>query len=518
MSIGGPDLVAAKYGGLPYDYILRKYESTDINEDPFQTNDYIRALMKDTTPDAPYMEIDLPRNGNIDPRTGERRFGGQNSDDFLNNREIGKRGVSDPYLPDGTFLDFEFMEKDPRFAGDQIYWLKHRGYLEKMAREKKFTESTVGTPERGMSSSMAYQLQRANAGEFAQRFRNFEESKLSMGHSVQGMNGNMARDDVAVLSTPGLEIVDNIAQNRALTTVLTNTSNVGDLSTPDHEFKIAKYSMSKSTPGFPTMNNNRSWGFGSQDLAIQFEGQRVPKAVVLGIQEMINQKLNKVYATNVDYFKDSQVSQSVRMKLTQDYQPRNILDEGVIDSDMTGGDNFAKNAIKTRMLIDNIPSIAERTFLDLNVAEFMAQSVRSGKMFSESDLRDEVVNLLEKFGDVVGSEVSKQKSGLKFGDDAGMRREGMVDHRETESIKIFKYKSHGLSDKPNVRYDANEDVHKNSLMGFTVSKNMNSLEHASKYYEEDIERDNSHAIKKNRHKASAGKRVVGESEVDANDY
>lgn len=518
MSIGGPEVVAGKFGGLPYDVILRKYETTDITEDPHQTNDYIRQLLIDNTPDAPFMETDMPRNGNVDPRTGERRFGGQNSDDFLNNREIGKRGVSDPYLPDGTFLDFEFMEKDPRFAGGEINWLQHRDYLTKMAREKKFTESDVGTAEKGMTSSMAYRLQRDNAGEFAYRFRNFDESKMNLGRSSSGVGGNMARDDVAILSTPGLDIVDNIAKNRALTTVKSNTTNIGDLGTTDHEFKIAKYTLSKATPMFPSMNNNRMWNAESQDLAMQFEGQRVPKAVVLGIQNMINQKLNKIYATNVDYFKDSQASQTVRMKLTQDYQPRDILDEGVIDSDMSGGDNFMKNMVRSRMIIDNIPTIEQKTFMDLAVAEFMAASVRSGKMFRDSDLRDEVINILEKFGNVVGDEVYQQtRSSMKYSDPTEMRRQGMTDQRETESIKIFKYKSKRRDETNGRDYEMDHHI-KDGLKGIVYKKNMNVVEHASKYYEESEDRGNSLAIKKNRHKANAKGKVIGENVVDANDY
>jgi hypothetical protein len=82
-----------QYGLIPEKDYLDKIAVTSMYEDPDQIESYQRQLLKDRSPDPYLFESDAPRVNN-------------QSAALLNLRYGGARNNVDPYLPDGTFLEF----------------------------------------------------------------------------------------------------------------------------------------------------------------------------------------------------------------------------------------------------------------------------------------------------------------------------------------------------------------------------------------------------------------------------
>ena len=96
-------------GGMPSWALLSKWEQSGIYEDPRQLRNYQRSELRDYSCDKPWLESDMPFNGGVDPHTGGTRAGGSHSRSVLNRHFGGARVNTDPYLPDGTFLDQEWL-------------------------------------------------------------------------------------------------------------------------------------------------------------------------------------------------------------------------------------------------------------------------------------------------------------------------------------------------------------------------------------------------------------------------
>ena len=112
-------------GGMPSHALLAKWEQTGIAEDVNQVNSYQRSIAKDFSSEKPWLESDMPRNGGIDPHTGQSRAGGSFSRAQLNMRFGGARNNTSPYLPDGTFLDWEFLNNKDTFVANKDKYSKN---------------------------------------------------------------------------------------------------------------------------------------------------------------------------------------------------------------------------------------------------------------------------------------------------------------------------------------------------------------------------------------------------------
>ena len=149
----GTGTLQGKYGDIPDNIILRKNEATCLREDPFTMEKHMRNILRDYSPDRPYMESDEPRSGGYDPRTGETRGGGSWSKERLSLRGIGRRSYSESNLPDGTFLDHigGGLEKDPRSISSDPNFREYDKQRRFRGRYVKFTnDNDMSVPESGI--------------------------------------------------------------------------------------------------------------------------------------------------------------------------------------------------------------------------------------------------------------------------------------------------------------------------------------------------------------------------------
>lgn len=233
------------YGTMPEDIYIRKIETTDLYEDPDAVNNYQRDLMKDFRPDAPFLASDQPRSAND-------RGGGTHSDRFLNLRFGGAPGdTSDPYLPDGTFLDHEFTERDPRGTTNEP---NMRNHIEQQYARASFinfgNDSDNSVPSQGISPQDMISNKNALFYQFKDRFKNFDES---LGGWHNGGSSFANKDIVGAKSNVLLDgtiinLADSSVRNRSDATTLLSADkrlSYRKYNTTDHRFKTAKYGFIK---------------------------------------------------------------------------------------------------------------------------------------------------------------------------------------------------------------------------------------------------------------------------------
>jgi len=294
----GPHSHRGNFGGMPNEVFLSKYEATCLPENPDMMNYHMRDILRDERPDAPFMESDMPRNGGYDPRTGESRQGGSWSRSKLSLRESGKRSSTEPYLPEGSFTDWHFLEKDPRS-------LRPDPDFQEYDRQRKFRgryvnyydDNDMSVPESGINP---YQMQmnvRGSQRWATDRMKWFSTAKDNWNAKRAG-HGVRTEHRVAQVTLDGevINLSDAMTANKSnFTDLLTNQYKIGWRRTTDQDFKVAKYGQVR-----PSANiSNQMWyknireGIDDRKDAAKFQDQTVPKTLVLMMQNIINTRMNK---------------------------------------------------------------------------------------------------------------------------------------------------------------------------------------------------------------------------------
>lgn len=235
------------YGDMPEIEYLKKISVSDYYEDPMDVETNMRNLLRDFRPDKPFLASDQIRSS-------DDAGGGFHSKRFLNLRHHGVAGdASDPYLPDGTFLDHEFMERDPRSLMTQPDMRKHveqqyaRGQFIKFYSDEDHSVPSQGIRPEDMISNI-----KGLFYQFKDRYKNFEESKDNWRNSGLGMNDGKVRIVNAAknVTTDGtiIDLTDTTVKNRkdAVAKLSADPTISYRHSTPDHRFKIAKYGFVKN--------------------------------------------------------------------------------------------------------------------------------------------------------------------------------------------------------------------------------------------------------------------------------
>ncbi len=274
---------------------MRKMEITCMPEAPHLLNDYNRQELKDTRPVKPTFASEDARGG-VDPLTGVRR-GGFQSAGVLSLRHHGKRNKVTPDLPDGTFLDWQFLEKDPRSQMNMPDMRKHREQQEARGKFIKFySDEDFSIPEKGITPMAMNQMIRQGQHQVKERLKIFDTSKtgfhtgnatvsqqLSVAEQtrfVSGEQNNVRSDgDVSTFS---------LGNRRNKTTSLSNDTSIGWKRGVDHEFKVSKYGKSAGAVRHAESDwyKNRSNTYNGHEIFRQVETKNIPKATAMMIVEL----------------------------------------------------------------------------------------------------------------------------------------------------------------------------------------------------------------------------------------
>jgi hypothetical protein len=383
---------SGSYGTIPEDVYLRKIESSAVYEDPNAVDDHFRSTLVDWKPDKPFFASDLPRSSN-DPG------GGFGSVERLNLRHSGGRSTEDPYLPDGTFLDWEFAERDPRGTATGPDMRRH--YDQQIARAsliKVYNDNDYSVPEQGINPARMVANIKSGMYQFKDRYANFEESQDAWHNGGTGLNkvrGLNGESDVAKYTMDGtvMDLADSTQRNRAdAVAVLSADPTIAFRhSTPDHRFKISRYGPVRASQFLKENDwtNNRLSAFMDHNSSVVIDGYRVNKQLANLIIDLQSGRETRQEVAKGAHYDDSRSAANRSSRLAAD-DVYKLMMMGVQTSQAPAA-NVAMEGqrVHRSAAVRRADSTAAREGTQYNhvVLDSMQQATRTGETKKKSDLR-----------------------------------------------------------------------------------------------------------------------------------
>lgn len=267
---------------MPLDLLLRKMEQTCIYEPESQIDDYQRQVLKDLNCDEPIFESDQPRYNN-------------HSESRLNLRHYGARNPTDPYLEDGTFLDFQFVEKDPRGNALEPDMRNQRSQLAHRISNFDFrNDEDNSVPESGIHPTHMVQNIKGQFYNVKNRMKIFETS-MDGRHNGSAMMNPLTKTGISLQTRDerSREMQDAKNYNRSLATSdLSNDTSIGWRRTVDHKFQVARYGDNRRKLSMSEANwmKNRGNTKVDHDVYVSWQDQNMNKNLALKMIDLSKQK------------------------------------------------------------------------------------------------------------------------------------------------------------------------------------------------------------------------------------
>jgi hypothetical protein len=278
------------YGSMPISKYLEKMEQTCLFEPEDQLDNYMRDSLKNTDTDAPLFESDQPRRDN-------------HSRERLSLRHTGRRTEAEPFLPDGTFTDFEFLNADPRGTAVGPDMMKHRKQQEARGKFIKMGyDDDMSVPSEGRSQARVIQDIKGGFYQVKNRLKVFDESMGTFNtsgvhHAVKTTQDRclQSQDEKAP------EMQDEICNTRSSKVAdLSNNTSIGWRRTTDHRFQIAKYNQVRSSMSKDKVDvlKNRENSQIAHDVFNTTQDVANAKSLAIKMIDLSNKKRNEMKAVN----------------------------------------------------------------------------------------------------------------------------------------------------------------------------------------------------------------------------
>ena len=251
-----------QYGLMPHSALARKFEITEMYEDPSAVESHWRDTVTDYRPDPATLASDQER---YDFHSGERNA----------LRHTGSRSGLDPYMPD-QFL--ELTERDPRGTNPDLN-LNATAIPQMYSRAKyinfypdsdhSIQESQVTAGEMNYKIRSGFEASKKRLKIFstsrgnypaARNFKSFNQSRKSQTVNPEDcMVGDICEQEMYGIKTPLYEHKSpNDPISDDATFHLSNTKPIGSRITTDHEFTVANYGLvrHKQMSDNPYLNRN----------------------------------------------------------------------------------------------------------------------------------------------------------------------------------------------------------------------------------------------------------------------
>jgi hypothetical protein len=295
-----------KYGSMRTEEYQKKMEYTDMLEDDDTVNKFMRRELKEIGPDTPFMESDQIRGG-LD-ENGDRTRAYQ-SKEPLSVRYGGRRTNTDPYLPDGTFLDHQFVGPghlvEPRsiMLGPDMSKLKEQG--RRRGKFVKFnSDASPSIAEKGWHpAAIAGQMADMRVA-FKSYYKNFSTALVGW-HS----GGTSSAESIGKISEQSLLASDQRyspiskleAIARASRTPHDNDAVIGWRTSADHRLKVAKLGHAfKSKPLSDVVSyTNRRSVKADHEIFDVIEGNILHRSLATAILKL-SEENRRVLASEID--------------------------------------------------------------------------------------------------------------------------------------------------------------------------------------------------------------------------
>lgn len=394
------------YGNMPISAYLKKMEQTCVYEDPNQLYNYYRESLKDLRPDKPLFESDQTRRDN-------------KSEDRLNLRHAGAFGsTEDPYLPDGTFLDYDGLQSDVRGTALDPDMKQHR--IQQEARGKfikQGNDEDNSIPSAGWNPTHVLRDKTAQFYPLKNRLKIFDESfnSMSAGTGINQAQRKTTAECMQETTSMAPEMQDETCGNRTnKVNDLSNNTSIGWRRTTDHMFHVAKYGMMRGQNTNVDTVKNRSNAHVAHDMAVSYRDQNVSKTLSLKMIDLAKQK-----QMGMDSGRDLQLGSSTQtQQRTQKITTADMAGMAVRDTDESqettahgqlAGEQTQHVTGAMTMQLDS--DRVGKTIVDPFIIEYMASVNRKMTPREVDDLRSSVLQSVECNGLMV------QQSNKKYNND-----------------------------------------------------------------------------------------------------
>lgn len=419
---------------MPIDLYLKKMEQTCLFEDPDMLNSYYRSTLKNMHCDKPMFESDQPRTDNY-------------SQDRLNLRHSGARVTTDPYLPDGTFLDFQALEGDSRGTAIDPNMMLHRKQQESRGKFIKFySDEDASIPSEGRTPS------RVIADIKGQFYRVKDQLKIfdtSIDSRHNGGTNQVLRTNAAECmqeqSARDYEIADAMCYNTAnVTNNLSNNTSIGWRRTTDHIFQVAKYGITRKNKDAKSQNflKNRQNATITHDVLVSYQGQNVSKSVGLKMIDLAKKKQNSLEFGNAAEFGKGKTG----IQRSQKLNPKDLsgmvkksIDTSQDDTAHTMLNGAQVSHVSGKMTQQRVDlNMKNKALVDMYIVSYMSNNNRKLNKNILSDLREEIVQSAD-FITLLNEQNNKTNSVMEIKNE--LLWNSLADFERGKSMKLQNYKN-----------------------------------------------------------------------------
>ena len=479
---GGSDMTEAHY--------LKKYEKTCIYEDPDQTEKYHRSLLVDARPDAPLFEDEEPRYNNY-------------SSDKLNLRHHGRRVATEPYLEDGTFLEFDGLQPDSRGAAFEPDMTKHRKQQEVRGKFVKYSkDDDFSVPSSGRNQARVISDNKRQFYDTKKRLKIFDASR---GNFIIGYNGH----DIRNPNTKCMQVSDERSREMQDEKCSTRKSRFNDLNidtsvtwkrSTDHVFQVAKYGMSKKSQAPSTQDflKNRANSRIGHDIMVSWNGQNVSKSVSLKMIDMAKQKYRDMKSANNVLFASSDVYKT--RKYGNRISPEDIIARrGNTASSHEQTANASLNGHQSQHIVGTMlkPRLDSNRFtkaiIDPDIIMHMSSVNRKLNTEQTDDLREQILQSTNIFDNLLIDQVNSKCAQIEKNNE--LLWDSIANHEKGVSMKVANYgriaeniavngpKNHNAIDCEEYKESQQTSAQRNGGLKPSDMYNMESAEYEQSQYE-----------------------------------
>jgi len=393
--MSGTESIVGSGFDMPYDLLLRKQEVTGIYEDPDDVENFHRSTLKDMRPLPALFESDQPRGGTDN---SGKSTGNNISERFLSFRDSGFQSNqnAEPYLPDGTFLDWQGLEKDSRGVALEPNMRQHVD--QQMARASLINYKNDADPsvlESGLNPWDMNTNIRQGQAVFKDYYKNFDTSWDSMGS--RGAVTDFSESRIPTVSQ-SVDMADPVQlPNRNVMNVtnsLSNDTSIGFRRTTDHMFKVSQYGKTNQS-SFTNEDwyKNRANAHIDHDIMVSWQDVNVSKSTALKMIDLANQK-NKLHYSGITgiNWEDSKSARGTKQKLTSvdmagmNYRPA-IETQAISAHTKIGGELAPKSG---EHLLKHDDQVINKTRINTTIFEKMGLINKDSTRQQKDDLRNSI--------------------------------------------------------------------------------------------------------------------------------
>ena len=440
-TVGTADSIVGQFGSMPIDMLMRKQEITSTYENPHLVEENLRSLLKDYKPDPAFLASDEMRGG-VDEYGNNR--GGYLSQERINLRS-GAMTLTDPYLPDGTFLDQPFTELDPRGVATGPNMRKHAEQQFARGDFHMYYNDSDNSVISGTKNPWAMQMDVRNAQNVTKDyFKIFETSKdgwtnggIAPGYAVSNkqkiMPDQVIKDPVQAPNINRIDATNNIS----------NDTSIGWRRTTDHRFKVAKYGKKNPMKSFTTEDwfKNRSNTHTDHDVYVSWKDTNTNKNSALKMMDLAKQKETYQFTgLNGINFGQSTKTKNKRQKLTPvdmaGMANRPTKETRTEDAHTTlKGEQKPTSGEKLKIHDDNV---IEKTHINPTIVEKMSNVNKKAIKEKKDDLRNDIKKSVEDDG-IYMTEDNKKRNIKEF--DPHALWNSIAQYTKGKSMKVRNYKT-----------------------------------------------------------------------------